>query len=461
MKKLAVALAALMVLSVGVPAFAAELTMDGSVESNIEWNEKYNAEDDVAEGWAGKSVIDLGFGVDGEENGVSAHLSLNAIADDDRAYGGESATPFGLTDLELDKAWIETNGAFWNGGPDLNTRLGSLDVAHSDLIATVEENGASIDGFQVGNATIGGFGAWNNGERNVDAGVNVDYTFENGNAKATLVNGGVDEDMAYAVEGKVSPVETMDIEGLFAGTKTGEERSEIYKVETSIAANENTTITAGYRDLMAGVGTIAADADTDNVMPGAFAPTYYNTTTDDDDNRTDIIGIANGLGEDEKVDQNAGYNVGIETVQGNVALKANYDNPHHEAVLGANTELAGYKLGAESTFNEDDATFSYAQTELSAEKDFALTGMDVTGKYTATLVKDQSAKHEIEADAAVNAIPQLQGLGVNGKVTVENGGDDVTWETGAEYTAPNGIELGAGYHSVDGANFNAGVKVAF
>ena len=425
MKKLTIALVALMVMSLGASAFAAELTVGATVDNSIEWNE--------TDRWAGSNSVEDDLGLAGEDSNLSAHLGLKNTDED---------TPFGLGQLEIDKAWIENQGAFWNGGPSLTTRLGSLDVKHSDLVATVKNNGASVDGLEIGDATIGGFMAWNNA---MDAGVNVDYDFDLGNAKTTLVRSTAKDELAYAVECQVAPSDSMTIDAMYAGTTVGEDRSGIYQVEADLAASENTTISVGYRDLMDGVY-------------GSFAPEYYNETKDGD-NRTDIIGVAQGLGK-EKADQNAGYNVGIETVQGDFTMSADYDNPRHEAKLGVNTELAGYKLGAETKFDEEDATFEYAQTKLTAEKDFALTGVDVNGKYTATMPKGGPVGHKLEAEAEVNAIEQLQGLGINGAVEFTNT-DDVTWETGVEYTAPNGIELGAGYHSVDGANFNAGIKVEF
>ena len=179
MKKLTIALVALMVMSLGASAFAAELTVGATVDNSIEWNE--------TDRWAGSNSVEVDLGLAGEDSNLSAHLGLKNTDED---------TPFGLGQLEIDKAWIENQGAFWNGGPSLTTRLGSLDVKHSDLVATVKNNGASVDGLEIGDATIGGFMAWNNA---MDAGVNVDYDFDLGNAKTTLVRSTAKDELAYAV----------------------------------------------------------------------------------------------------------------------------------------------------------------------------------------------------------------------------------------------------------------------
>lgn len=460
MKKLAVALIALMVLSIGAPAMAAELNFSGSLDTSINWREKDTTNDDgelIAKGWAAENTVNLELGLTagGEDKGVSAHLELSPVINEDgltfgddltEEFGGDARSSYDFLGIKVDKAWIETNGAFWNGGPAVSTRIGTLDVQHSDLVATVEKNGVSIDGVEFGPVSLGGFAAWNT-DRDLHNGANMKADLGLASMNASVVK--ADQELAYAVEGSAAPVDGVAIDGLYAAERNEgvDGVAQIYKVDATVVPVENIKITAGYRNLMDGVN-------------GVFAPTYYKETTDDDDYRTDLIGIAQGLGEDGKADQNAGYNVGIETTQSGITMNASYDNPRHEAVVGANTELAGYKLGAEVTFDEANYEFEYAQAKLTAEKDFDINGIAVNGKYTATLAKDAAPTHELEAKSTLNAIPQLQGLELNGKVTVENT-DEVTWNAGAKYAAPNGIELGAGYDSEDGASFSAGVKVEF
>lgn len=468
MKKIAAALAALMVLALGVPAFAAELTIGGSLETSLNWGEK-TVEDEWEEGWTADSTLNIDLGLVGTENRVGAHIELAPKFNGESDLKSNFIDGFDIDDISIEKAWLETNGALWNGGPDVYTRLGSLDVEHSDLVATVDKNGASVDSLPVGPAEIGGFIAWNdntwddvNGQRRVDGGMTVATDLDMLNGRVSAVKSG--EQMAYALEGSLSPLEMATIDGFYAvDDTTGEELAQIYRVNATITPMENLKVNVGYRDLMDAIGEVDPDADEDTVVPGAFNPEYYKTSTDDDGNRTDLIGIINGLGEDgdRGIEDNAGYNVGVETTQFGVTMAASYDNPRHEAVLGANTELAGYKLGAQATFDEEDFQFTHYETELSAEKDFSIMpGIDVNGKYTATIDNERNLTHELEATSTLAVIPQLEGLEVNGGVTVAQG-EDIQWNAGAKYTAPNGIKLAAGYDSVDGANVEAGMSVNF
>ena len=178
------------------------------------------------------------------------------------------------------------------------------------------------------------------------------------------------------------------------------ERRQLYRVEaTADNLIEGIKLTVGYR---------GAD--------DAFDPMYTHRWEDNDPSK------------DEIYDLHDGFNVAAETVQSGFRIKGDYDDPTGEA-------------------------------NISVSRDMHLAGLLVAGEYNAKIQRDEDVEHTIEARTTVDLIPQLQGLALSGKVKLQGG--NVDYEAGADYVAPNGINLGAKYVSGEGVSATAGVTVEF
>ena len=129
-----------------------------------------------------------------------------------------------------------------------------------------------------------------------------------------------------------------------------------------------------------------------------------------------------------KDSRESGFNVGVETVHQGFTLGAAYDQP---------TETA----------------------TLSAARTFDFEGHAIDAEYEATLARGADMRHELSASTTTDMIPFLSGVGLNAKLMAE--GANIDYEVGTNYTAPNGISLGADYSSVDGASIHGGLKVSF
>jgi len=131
---------------------------------------------------------------------------------------------------------------------------------------------------------------------------------------------------------------------------------------------------------------------------------------------------------DDQYDLHDGFRIAAETVQSGFRIKGDYDDPTGKA-------------------------------NLNVSKDVELAGLVVTGEYNAKLEREMETEHTLKARTTLDLIPQLQGLSLSGQVKLQ--GENLAYEAGADYVAPNGIELGAKYASDKGLSATAGVTVEF
>ncbi len=399
MKKLATAVSLGLVLSLAAPAFAA-VEFGGKFENQFELHE-------VADKWQidGETGIDVETKVTGENgNTIKGVVELgfeSGYNDKDEVDGthlfDNLLDGITLQNLAVEKAWVESQGAYWHGGPDVTTKIGDVGPEWDPVVAHMEDmRGVTVEGLETGPAMAKAFYIWDGADR--PFGLAVNGTVEGVDMSGMIVRKGTENNYVFGAGTSLIP--GVNVAGKVA--LDGANRR-LYNVEaTSANLVEGVTFRAGYR---------GAD--------DAFAPMYTITPEDKDGNvvaRDDVDNIHYDLLD--------GFTVGVETVQSGINLRADYDDPHELVKLAASTDMHGVNLG-----------------------------------YEAKLQRGADAEHTVKAKTVVNAIQQLQGLGVSAEVKLV--GDDMTWNTEAEYNAPNGLELGAKYDSVAGPSASAGVTVRF
>lgn len=394
MKKIAMLLSAALVLSLGVPAFAA-VEVGGKV--GTEFTLKKNDSDE----WAlnGETGVELETKISAESgNPVKAVIQLtpwkleSGQFDDGEPVGefGEGHPAKGAVEIGIDKAWLETEGAFWHGGPSVRTRIGDVNVEWDTYVGHLaDKRGVTVEGIEVGPVTADAFYTWDGDTRPM--GLAARGTVEGVDLNGMIVKRADENNLMVGAGLEVMP--GMDVSAKLA---LDGERRQLYRVEAN-ADNllEGIKLTVGYRG--------AHDA---------FAPMYTN--------RWD--------GDDEVYDLLNGFNVAAETEQSGFRIKGDYDDPTGEA-------------------------------NIAVSRDLHLAGFDIAGEYNAKIRPEVEVEHTIKASTNVDLIPQLQGLALSGQVKLQGG--NVDYEAGADYVAPNGINLGAKYASEEGVSATAGVTVEF
>lgn len=399
MKKLAAAIVLALVLSLAAPAFAA-VEFGGKLENQFELHE-------VAGEWRvdGETGIDVETKVTGEngntikgvvELGFESGYNEKDEVDGTRLFDNllDGIT---LQNLAVQKAWVESQGAYWHGGPDVTTKIGDVGPEWDPVVAHMEDmRGVTVDGLATGPAMAKAFYLWDGADRPV--GVAANGSVDGVDLSGMIVRKGTENNMVFGAGSALIP--GVNVAGKVA--LDGANRR-LYNIEAT-AQNlvEGVTLRAGYR---------GAD--------DAFAPMYTIAPEDEEGNA-----VARNHVDNVHYDLLDGYSIGVETVQSGVHLKADYDQPHELVNLSAATDIHGFNLG-----------------------------------YAAKLQRGADAEHKVKAKTVVNAIQQLQGLGLSAEVKLV--GNTMTWNTGAEYNAPNGLDLGAKYDSVDGPSATAGVTVKF
>ena len=437
MKKLAVLVSALMVAALAVPALAADFQLSGSVEGDVTWRQR--SSEDGPQGVSSSTNLKLNAQLGTPERALRAGVEVSPIW-----------SP-GVTDsvgsLSISRAWIEASGQLWKGGSVTTARLGSLDVAFSPYIAQFSEEGFSISGIGYGPVGMAAFVGR-------DVALDRDNTVYGAQLKAALpgagaavtavnVNGRYDLELAAAA----MPLQGIALSGIYARSETsGPDVPQLSRVDAQAALRPDLTVTAGYRKVW-----------------NTFKPAYRAF----DDDGTEIDWLADNRGEH-------GVTVGVNTVQHGVNLAAGVDvynrwvdedgNPiaepthHREVSLAAATTVRGVQLGGSTQW--DLLERAPIESSVSVAYPMAMPGLKVTPAYKATLYGTSAVEHELRAEATLDAVPQLPGIGLSGRVTRETDGN-VTWGAGLSYTAPNGLAVSVEHDSVKGASVEAGLKAEF
>jgi len=141
--------------------------------------------------------------------------------------------------------------------------------------------------------------------------------------------------------------------------------------------------------------------------------------------------------------RDSGFYAGISTEQAGIKLAADYDQMFDEAKLSAATDVEGYKVSVQTALAVDfEEGIRTNSTTFAVDKDYAIMkGLDVHANYTGKWNRENGLSHTIGADAKVGLIPAVDGLKLNSKVTISDL-ETIGYAVGAEFKAPNGIQLG-------------------
>ena len=317
MKKLAIALVAALVLALAAPALAADLNLGGSLETRFNFGPKQTEEP-----WK-----DWGIEAD---NGMSMKLDVNAgekirvglefgetevgLDEDDELDENHEEGIHDPTDpddpaqldITLQKAYMETTGAFWNGGPELVTTIGDIDVDFNDYVANLSDgNGVKVEGIEVGPVNARAFYAWDQGR----VGAAVDTAYADIDLGAAVVTDGENIEAAGSAGTELSGVKVK------AEAALDENSNFAYKLTGETEIMPNVTVKGGYRD--------SENFGSQNAKLDDGDPVAY--------------------------DNHKGFNVGVATTQYGIAMEANYDQPKEEVTFAADkdVELAGLNIKGE------------------------------------------------------------------------------------------------------------------
>lgn len=329
MRKAIVALIAALALVMAAPVMAAEINLGGSLETRFNFAPK--SADEPWKDWGIEADNGLSMKLDvnaGEKIRVGLEFGTTEVGldeDDELTEGHDDPTgenPAQL-DITLKKAYLETTGAFWHGGPELVTTVGDIDVEFNDYVATLSDgNGVKVEGIEIGPVNARAFYAWNKGQ--VGAAADARYA-------------GIDLGAAVVTDG----------ENFEAAGTAGTEISGV-RVTAEGAVDKNSNIAyklSGETEIMPNVILKGSYRDSEN-----FAS--ENSKKDD--------------GEPVAYDNHKGFKVGVATTQYGIAMEASYDQPTEEVAFSAEKEI---ELAGLNIKGEYDATY---KKDLAIEHQIAL-----------------------------------------------------------------------------------------
>lgn len=505
MKKLSIALAVVLAFALAVPAVAApSLALAGSLETkftarhNSLQNESFLSLQAGLQGGSDKTraVVILSpwakpdsvytqhqTGVDILGNPIYGEFRIpsNAAAIvDDRLATPEPGNPVGEsfqtgTVFSQDyanmirSAYLQTTGAFWNGGPEATTTIGSLAINESPFVGDLgNRRGIKVEGLKVGPLGIEAFYAPASGTARI---LNHDEYNQNPQTKvanADAVEGvklnaklaGIDL-MANVVRSDVEKPEMvftgamMPLENLAVDARVIRDRAEqqAMQIGGSYLVNQDLTVSASYRNADEAIDPMYAtryDADGNGIL-----------TTDE------WIDSVNGR-KFQAFDNKTGARVGADLRLAGVHLNGSYDMatsstaPDHVAKLAADTTLAGFKLNSSVKYVGSDLN----DLTWGAERELQLAGLKVLGSYEGERDSAEVVTHEVKAATTLDMIQPLKGLALDGRVKTYSDGTQREVEANAKYQAPNGMTFGIRHlidkdHVNGDTSFTSGLKVTF
>lgn len=400
MKKTAIVLASALILALAAPmGFAASIDISGQMESRFE----YKQDQDTKEwGFGGKTGFELTPTLRVGDN-VEMGMQLKTH-DDELDKDGNPDRPFedGHKPLSVDvsRLWLTTTGPFWQGGPSVTTTIGDKDIKWNEWVAHLGNSRTiAVEGIDLMVADADVFYAWDE--------VGEDEELELVNPMGLRLNSefaGVEMNGMLLRQGNAINAAfgaATELDGVHVDGVAAMDADYRYafKVNASMNPAEDVTLSAGYRQMQDGFSPLHARTNDDgNIVP---------------------------FHEDSHA---AGFNIGVETVQHGFTLGAMYDQPTEKATV-------------------------------SAARTFDVYNHALDAKYEASFVPGNNMEHELEASTTTDLVPYVPGIGLDGKVKLA--GEAISYEVNSTYTAPNGISLGAGYHSEDGPVVSGGLKLEF
>ena len=149
------------------------------------------------------------------------------------------------------EVWMQTTGAFWNGGPEVTTTVGDQTINWNDWVARLGSTKAvAVEGIDLAVADADVFYAWHNGENPM--GVRSVLKLKASSwmpwlcTKAARIN---------AAFGAGTNLNGIDVDGTVA---LDADQHYAFKVNGSMSPMEDVTVTAGYRQMQDGFAPMYA-----------------------------------------------------------------------------------------------------------------------------------------------------------------------------------------------------------
>ncbi|GEM_PF-1858333 len=399
MKKTIVAL--LLTLALVGAAVAAPVELKGSLGTEIE----YRPNEDLY----GATYLQLGYLSQLNKN-ANAVFGLRW-----QPYEGLSFNDWYNEELEAYPdfyAYVEANGALWDGAQPVKMTMGSLNVNYSPYIATFgydtkyfdhdwvigeapdwipsweyyNFNGVSFDSIKLGTIDTRLFYAFDKDETVADDantfGINFKGAFDDIDLDATFVKKG--EPVAYDITASLSPVQDLDLSGHFLSDGVADEGW--YKFQVAYKGIPNWKLAATYRDFSPELDLLYRDT-TPSVVDGAFVmPNPYV------------------------------LNQGLEGL-----------------ILGAATTYAGYDFAGEYDY-------AFKRTHFIASKD------NWSAKLKLTKPEDEVESLIVLRGHTTSDVALLKNVKFEG---VAEFGEEAVYGGSATYVAPIGLNVVAEYYSDD------------
>lgn len=412
-------------------AFAAGINFDGSLETNIEW--RRDGEGVVTT--SPSTELGLNFGLDTGSDKTRAVVEFGI---DEENEDGLNLQLDGSS-LVLNKVYIETDGAFWHGGPEATTRFGSLDINYGPYATVKNQSGIGVKGMEVGPVKVNGFYGVPGQDTGYTTGINAIVGLDNVVAGSSVIK---DNNAVHiVVDGKVAPMEGLVVTG--SGATQVELNQEV--VEETEEKSLNHMVIAGAEYELTDNMSIRGGFKS---ITNGWKPGYVAEKNKKDQGQ-------NWIHEADRKDK--GFYAGLSTDYQGVAIAADYDQMFEEAVLSAGTNVNDFDLNVETVLAVNAEGISTSSTTLDVEREFAIMdGLDLTANYNGEWAPVNGITHTIGADTKIGLIPAIKGLGLNSEVTVSDR-ETIGYAVGAEFTAPNGLELGIEH--VGGTFADSGVKL--
>ena len=427
MRKSRILMVFVLALAIAGSAFAQGLNFKGFVENYSKW--------DKANGLQSQNNVELQMGLTaGGGDKVKAVVQIQPWKLNGTDVFGSTEDLTKNLSLAVSKMYIEANGPFWNGGPDMVTRLGDLDISYNPWVAEMSREGISISDLNLAGYDLGAFYLWD--ATGQAQGLKAQGYIGPVDSAVTVVNS--DDETAVGLDAVVSPLKNLALKAALSANFEDDtnEMQKAIKLDGAMQVTDKTLVNAGFRTV---------DAD--------FDPVYRSHAKDQWGNPINPVDLYKGQ---------TGFNVGVQTEVKDVNLAASYDQPTALGKIGANTDIGGFRLAAGTELNVNGVTeISLRKTTASVEKDFAGEKTAITGRYEVAVEPAKAVKSKVSANAKTNLIESLPNLGLGASVEFDNFGENPVAEVKADYTAPNGLTIKGGYNTAKGAVAEAGVRVNF
>ncbi|MGE5554006.1 MAG: hypothetical protein ACM3XZ_08825 [Betaproteobacteria bacterium] len=373
--------------------------------------------------------------------------------------------------------YLQTTGAFWNGGPEATTTIGTIGIKESPFVGDLgSRQGIKVEGLKLGllgveafYAPAGGFSRtlyFNEDYQNPLTRVkNVDSVMGGqliarfsqvslgANIVRSVVTGEEKPEMTFTAAWL--PRADLALDGYVIRDRN---EQHVVRVNGAYAVDPNLTLTASYRQADEGVNPLYPtryDANGDGVLTAdEWVDSVNNRKFAAFDNRT-------------------GPAVGADLRMAGLHVNGSYDwattstDPSHAARVAVDTTLAGFKLAGAVKY----VGGRLDQAQWSAERDIDLAGLKIHGAYIGERYSSQIASHEVRAGASLDLFSPVKGLTLDARYKIfqePKGMAELTdeFEANARYQAPNGMTFGIRYlvdqvYTDGDLAFTSGLRVVF